>query len=223
MTRRACSGARVRGFTLLEVLVALVIVAFGMGAVLAALSGAAVNVGALREKTLAQWVALNRVADVRLNLQPPQAGTTEGDVKGFGNGDWHWQQIVTSMQEIPGLQQITVSVRRNPGSATGSSSGGNTPRVTSTTSPSTSGTAAAPWITTVIGFRGDALQAASGEVPGDWSGTDNTSISATPSTGATTGTVPNPGTSPNPTGTPNTQVTPPTVPVSPGGSSSGGP
>jgi general secretion pathway protein I len=223
MTRRARAGTRMHGFTLLEVLVALVIVAFGMGAVLAALSGAAVNIGALREKTLAQWVALNRVADARLTLQAPQAGTTEGDVKGFGNGDWHWQQIVTSMQEIPGLQQITVSVRRIPGTASGSSSGGGTAKITSTTgASSTSGTAAGPWITTVIGFRGDALQAASGEVPGDWSGTDNTNISTTPNTGASTGTVPNPGTSSS-GATPTTPVTPPTVPVSPGGSSSGGP
>jgi len=219
MMRRARGRARVRGFTLLEVLVALVIVAFGMGAVLAALSGAAVNVGALREKTLAQWVALNRVADVRLNLQPPQVGTTEGDVKGFGNGDWHWQQIVTSMQEIPGLQQITVSVRRNSTSSSSSGGSGNSPRVTSATSSnSSSGANAVPWVTTVIGFRGDALAASSGDVPGDWGSTNpSTGTNATTNTGATTGTVPNPGTNAAP-GTP-----PPGVPASPGASSSGGP
>jgi type II secretion system protein I len=220
MMRRARGRARTRGFTLLEVLVALVIVAFGMGAVLAALSGAAVNVGALREKTLAQWVALNRVADARLTLQPPQAGTTEGDVKGFANGDWHWQQIITSMQEIPGLQQITVSVRRNPTTATSSGNSGHSPRVTSTTSSSSSSTNAAPWITTVIGFRGDALAASSGEVPGDWSGTDlgtgtNATTNTGTNTGTDTGTVPNPGTSTAP-------AMPPTVPVTPGASSSGG-
>jgi general secretion pathway protein I len=220
MMRRARGRTRVCGFTLLEVLVALVIVAFGMGAVLAALSGAAVNVGALREKTLAQWVALNRVADVRLNLQPPQVGTTEGDIKGFGNGDWHWQQIVTSMQEIPGLQQITVSVRRNPGSSSGSTSS-NSPRVTSTTSAnSSSGANAAPWITTVIGFRGDALAASSGDVPGDWGSTNPGTNAATnpgTSTGTNTGTVPNPGTTMAP------GMPPPGVPPTPGASSSGGP
>lgn len=211
--------AQVRGFTLLEVLVALVIVAFGMGAVLSALSGAAVNVAALREKTLAQWVALNRVADVRLNLQPPVTGTTEGDIKGFGNGDWHWQQIITSMQEIPGLQQITVSVRRIP--AGSSSSGGSGSSTGSTGSKNSSSTQAAPWITTVIGFRGDALAASSGEVPGDWSGAANTAANATPTVnnGANTGSVPNPGTNP---GTNLTPTTPPAAPATPGGSSSGG-
>ncbi|HEY5020760.1 MAG TPA: type II secretion system minor pseudopilin GspI [Steroidobacteraceae bacterium] len=220
MMRRA--GDSARGFTLLEVLVALVIVAFGMGAVLAALSGAAANVGALREKTLAQWVALNRVADARLNLQGPQTGTTEGDVKGFGNGNWHWKQIITSMQEVPGLLQITVSVRRNPATTTGSGSSASS--TSSTSSKHTSDTEAAPWITTVIGFRGDALAASSGEVPGDWSGTDlGTSTNANTNNGTTTGTVPNPGTNSS-SATPATPLTPtpPTVPVSPGGSSSGG-
>ena len=62
--------SRCRGFTLLEVLVALVIVAFGMGAVLSALSSSANNIAALREKTIAEWVGMNQIADVRLNLNP---------------------------------------------------------------------------------------------------------------------------------------------------------
>jgi general secretion pathway protein I len=216
VSRHARARTRTRGFTLLEVLVALVIVAFGMGAVLASLSAAANNVSALREKTLAQWVALNRVADVRLNLQTPQTGTTEGDVKNFGNGDWHWQQIITAVQMIPGLLQITVSVRRNTTSSASSS-----PRATSVTTSSSSSSSKPPdWITTVIGFRGDAVAASSGEVP-DWNGTGAVaSTSSSSSSGATTGGVPNPGTT-SPT-TPATPLTP-TNPTSPGNSSSGGP
>jgi general secretion pathway protein I len=211
-----CARAPTRGFTLLEVLVALVIVAFGMGAVLASLSAAANNVSALREKTLAQWVALNRVADVRLTLQPPQTGTTEGDVKNFGNGDWHWQQIITAVQMIPGLLQITVSVRRNPTTGTSSTSS-SSPRVTASTSSSSSSSKATDWITTVIGFRGDAVAASSGEVP-TWDGTPAVAGSSS-SSGATTGNVANPGTT-SPT-TPGTPVSP-TTPGS-GNSSSGGP
>ncbi|HXR20188.1 MAG TPA: type II secretion system minor pseudopilin GspI [Steroidobacteraceae bacterium] len=208
--RSAAARRRPRGFTLIEVLVALVIVAFGMGAVLAALNASAANISALREKTLAQWVALNRVSDVRLNLQPPQTGTTEGDVKGFGNGDWHWQQIVTAVQEIPGLMQITVKVRRNPpGTLTGS------------TASSSSSSKLPDWVTTVIGFRGDALAAASGETP-DWTGPSIASSSS--SGGATPGNVANPGTATAPgiSSTPSTSSTP-TNSTSRGSSSSGGP
>jgi general secretion pathway protein I len=210
-----------RGFTLIEVMVALVIVAFGLGAVLAALSASAVNVGALREKTLAQWVALNRISDVRLNLNPPQSGTIEGDVKGFGNGDWHWQQIVTAVQEIPGLLQITVKVRRNtPGSIAGSSSGSAASRSGSSKEPD--------WVTTVIGFRGVAIAAASGEVP-DWTGSSGvgSSSSGSSSGASSSGAVPNPGTS---TGLPGSATSSPTLsptlpgtPPQSGNSSSGGP
>jgi general secretion pathway protein I len=209
VSRRRSAAVRQPGFTLIEVLVALVIVAFGMGAVLASLSAAADNVAALREKTLAQWVALNQVADTRLNLQTPQTATTEGDIKGFGNGDWHWQQIVTNVQGIPGLLQITVKVRRN------------TPGTIASSSKSASSAKEPDWVTTVIGFRGDAVAAASSESV-DWD--PSTAVTGTSSSsssgGASTGSVPNPGTTPNPTTT--TTPAPGTAPSGPGASSSGG-
>ncbi|MGH8230315.1 MAG: type II secretion system minor pseudopilin GspI [Steroidobacteraceae bacterium] len=104
--------ASMRGFTLIEVMVALVIVAFGMGAVLASLTASANNVAAMHDRTLAQWIALNIVADTRLNLQAPSAGSTEGDVMSFGNSNWHWQQDVAAVPMIPGLLEIVVRVRR---------------------------------------------------------------------------------------------------------------
>ena len=126
---------RTQGFTLIEVLVALVIVAFGMGAVLSALSSSAENISALREKSMAQWIAMNRIADERLNLNPPKPGTTEGDVKAFGNEDWHWREDVVAIDAIPGMLEIAVRVTHlKPGQA--SSSGSST---RSTPAKSTSG------------------------------------------------------------------------------------
>jgi general secretion pathway protein I len=193
---------RAGGFTLVEVLVALVIVAFGMGAVLAALSASAFNVSALRDKTLAQWIALNRITDTRLGLQVPANGSTQGDIKNFGNGDWHWQQDVIALTEIPGLLQITVSVRRNTAAAPAT-----------TTSASTT---AQNWITSVVGFRGNSLAPASGEVP-DWGGTAFNAPSSGNASGNTSGNVANPGTPTTPTTPATTPSAPPTTPANPSG------
>jgi type II secretion system protein I len=243
-------GAGQCGFTLIEVMVALVIVAFGMGAVLAALSSAAGNITALHDKTLAQWVALNQVADTRLSLQVPTTGATEGDVKAFGNSNWHWRQDIVPVPSIPGLLEIVVRVQRtgpSSGSASssssssssgssllkgssgfGSSSGSGMLGFTTSSSGSsfgfssssggtlglssssgtlgtissvtavTSGAKDQNWLATVIGFRGDAVAASSGEAP-DWNGTASTSSSASSSGASSSGAILNPGTTPSST------------------------
>jgi general secretion pathway protein I len=175
-----CAGITTRGFTLIEVLVALAIVALGMGAVLAALTSAAGNVQALRDKTLAQWIALNQVADARLNLRAPAIGTTEGDLNNFANGNWHWQRTISSVDLVPGMLEITLRVRR--GSPNGVAAPATPP----------------DWITTVTGFRGDSLAAATGDQP-DWTGTAFASASGSSSSGAgggSSGNIANPGTNP---------------------------
>lgn len=106
-----------RGFTLLEVLVALVVVALGMSALLEVLNQSANNVMALRNKTVAEWIAMNQIALARLSLNAPGTGTTQGDVQNCANGNWHWQQQISAVDAIPGLLTITVSVRRT-GTAT---------------------------------------------------------------------------------------------------------
>lgn len=78
-----------RGFTLVEVLVALMIVALGLTALLVTVSGTARSSGYLREKTLAQWIALNRLAEVRLNVNKFGQNTDKGEVT-FGGRPWHY-------------------------------------------------------------------------------------------------------------------------------------
>lgn len=98
-----------RGFTLVEVLVALVVVAVGMSALLGAIGAAADNTIYLRDKTFAQWVALNRVAEVRLAQKPPSKGKTDGETE-LAGVRWHWQQEVTDM-DVPGAMRVDVKVQ----------------------------------------------------------------------------------------------------------------
>ena len=120
---------------------ALVIVAFGMGAVLASLSSAADSVIRLREQTFAEWVGFNQLSTTRLQAALPSTGDTNGVVD-FASGRWQWQQTVTAM-DIPGLRRIVIHVRRASATASGKSADART---------------RTRWLATVMGFRGDALQ-----------------------------------------------------------------
>ena len=80
---------RARGFTLVEVLVALMVVALWLAALMIAVSSTARTSAILRDKTIAQWIALNRLAEVRLNLTKFGQNSDTGEVD-FGNRKWHY-------------------------------------------------------------------------------------------------------------------------------------
>jgi general secretion pathway protein I len=152
--KAARSSAPGAGFTLVEVLVALVIVAFGMGAVLSALTSAADNVTRMREKTFAEWVGLNQLATERLKATVPATGSKQGDVD-FAGTRWHWQETVENM-DVPGIRRLTIRVRHTDATA----------------APPAAPRAAASdvaWLATVVGFRGDALQSPLDQLA-DWDG-----------------------------------------------------
>ena len=86
---RYAGRGRSRGFTLVEVMVALLIVAIGLSALMITVSSTARTSGFLRDKTVAQWIALNRLTEVRLNLNKFAANTDTGEVN-FANRTWHY-------------------------------------------------------------------------------------------------------------------------------------
>ena len=106
MTRR---HTRDWGFTLIEVLAALVIVALGMLGVIEAVTQAARNGTYLREKTLAHWIAMNVITERRLQGSQVDVGETSGDLE-FANQDWHWTLRVTQTQ-VESMRRMEVSVR----------------------------------------------------------------------------------------------------------------
>jgi len=97
-----------RGFTLIEVLVALVIVALGMSALLESLGSAADTATWLRDKTFAQWIGFNQLETLRLSGQLPSDGTSDGELD-YAGRHWRWRQIVSDLG-FPGLFRIDVKV-----------------------------------------------------------------------------------------------------------------
>jgi general secretion pathway protein I len=110
--RLAAYGFGLRsGFTLIEVMAALVIVSLGMMAVIQAVSQTASNSAYQREKSVAHWIALNRVTEMRLAPQPPPTGETSGEVEMAGQR-WHWSAQVIVAAQVPSMRRIDISVAR---------------------------------------------------------------------------------------------------------------
>lgn len=75
MTHRQQFGSRrSAGFTLLEVLVALVIVGTALGASLRAIGSLTQNNNSLRASMMATWSAENRLSQIRLGQEFPETG-----------------------------------------------------------------------------------------------------------------------------------------------------
>ncbi len=71
----------IHGFTLIETLVALAIVAVALLSALRAMGATAQSTAALRERTLASWVAQNRLAMHRANAAWPAIGVYRGEAE----------------------------------------------------------------------------------------------------------------------------------------------
>jgi general secretion pathway protein I len=175
-----------RGFTLVEVLVALMIVAMGLAALMVAVSSTARTSGYLRDKTVAQWMALNRLSEVRLNLIKFGQNTDTGEVR-FANRTWHYDTRYFDTS-IPSMKRVVVRVYAGDAKTKGN------PLVES------------------IGFLGSALTAPGSSVV-DWTfGSTLGQAGSVP--GAAPGTTPvTPTNGANPVVTPTPTTPPPTAPA----------
>jgi general secretion pathway protein I len=96
------------GFTLLEVLVALVIVGTALGAGLRAVGSLTQNSGSLRAAMMATWSAENRLVQIRLGKEFPEVGKRSFDCP---QGDLHLvceEEVFASPNPL--LRRIEVSV-----------------------------------------------------------------------------------------------------------------
>ena len=86
------------GFTLVEVIVALFILAMGMAAVISTVGNVADQTRVLQEKTFAHWVAMNKMAEYRIEKRWLRVGTTDGEAN-MAEREWVWQTTVTETSE----------------------------------------------------------------------------------------------------------------------------
>ncbi len=97
-----------RGFTLLEVLVALAIFASVSAVVLTAAGRSLTNAGRLEELTLAGWIADNRISELQLQQTPPAIGRETQELD-YGSRKWQTLSEIEASAD-PGLLRVTVWV-----------------------------------------------------------------------------------------------------------------
>ncbi len=97
-----------QGFTLLEVLVALAVLAVCMAAVARAASSGVGHVEAMRERTLADWVAQNRMALHAARNDWLPVGTQNGEETQAGQ-HFIWREEISATPN-PTMRRIVVSV-----------------------------------------------------------------------------------------------------------------
>ncbi len=107
-SRRTGFRPRDRGFTLLEVLVALAIVALGLTAAFAQLNQTLSAANRLRERSLAHWVAMDRMAELRLEAEFPAIGDRSDEIE-MARVNWRYV-IKVSQTPVENLRRVDISV-----------------------------------------------------------------------------------------------------------------
>ena len=97
-----------RGFTLMEVMVAVLIVGVTLGVLLRASSDTLSKASYLRNITMAQWVAENKLAELRLRHSPLPRNRASGQTKML-NRTWAWQLQIKSTPDA-NVKQLTIAV-----------------------------------------------------------------------------------------------------------------
>ncbi len=101
---------RQRGFTLIEVMVAMAITALGLSATYYAIMQSVSAVDRLQEKTYAHWIALNQLTEMRLQEQVPEIGETNGDLE-YADQRWFWRSSV-SESGVENLYRVDIEVSK---------------------------------------------------------------------------------------------------------------
>lgn len=97
------------GFTLIEVLVAMAIIAIALIAITRNLSLATKQMDYIQDRTIAHWVAMDIIAQTRIGIiAPPNAGGNTNGNETMFNKSWNWQlySVATTQPRVLQIQVV---------------------------------------------------------------------------------------------------------------------
>jgi len=97
-----------RGFSLLEVVIALAVVSIALLALSRTGGSAPARYTDLQQRTLALWVADNALAELRLSEGFPEPGARFGR-ETMAGVSWRWQAEI-SVTQVPSIRRVDVTV-----------------------------------------------------------------------------------------------------------------
>lgn len=105
----------INGFTLVEVMVALLVVGIALPALLSQITSQADSTADLRDRSYAQWVAQNQLETFRVEYALSDQllqGEASGEVEMLDR-TWRWK-VVSEESDLPGMWRQTVTVGTQP-------------------------------------------------------------------------------------------------------------
>ncbi len=101
-----------KGFTLIEVMVALAIIAISLGALITTSGSQANNAAYLKQKSIAHWVATYELTKLQAEKSFPSAGTKNGSTEMAGF-EWHWTRTTEQAGSDKDARTVKFNVYAN--------------------------------------------------------------------------------------------------------------
>lgn len=102
-----------QGFTLVEILIALAVLAIVMSALLVSSSNYVNNAAYLKQTTLAQWVAENVATEYQVKNKFPRIGSKQDGETEMAGVKWRWRVQTKKLNipfPMPNIRQLEIRV-----------------------------------------------------------------------------------------------------------------
>ncbi|HIP67039.1 MAG TPA: type II secretion system protein GspI [Chromatiales bacterium] len=104
------STKKQKGFTLIEVMIALLVLGLALAALIRTSGSASANTAWMQDKTFAHWVAMNQLTEMQINKDWPKPGKKK-DTTEMVDREWEWEATFSTTAD-PALRRVDIRIWR---------------------------------------------------------------------------------------------------------------